>query len=306
MAAQNPPKKHHYVPEFHLKRWAGEDNRIVQYKVEYGGPVSIRRKFPSETAFEVDLYRMQGVPPDEQQEFERIFLSRVDSVAADALRLFNVNDGEINLTERQRSAWTTYLLSLLHRMPEDIPMLKENFLRQILTFDEAAEAEYQEIRRPSDPDTAMDYFKIHAPASIAKQWTQLAATLISSKKISNQIFHMIWQIRHTPDDQYSLLLSDRPLVRTTVLGHTKSHMVLPIGPRRVFIACNTEKERDYFWNLSDSQLTRSLNLASATQSAKMAYALDETQNKFVIKHLATAPLESAHERYAKRLASIVP
>jgi hypothetical protein len=34
---QNPPWRHHYIPEFYLKRWAsGKQGELVQFSKPYG------------------------------------------------------------------------------------------------------------------------------------------------------------------------------------------------------------------------------------------------------------------------------
>jgi hypothetical protein len=63
----NPPRKHHYVPVFYLKQWAGGDGRLCQYRRVYDGKVAVNRKHPDATGYKVDLYKIDELSPEDAQ-----------------------------------------------------------------------------------------------------------------------------------------------------------------------------------------------------------------------------------------------
>lgn len=80
----NTPRKHHYVPVFYLKQWAGADRRLCEYK-RVPGKILTRRTFPDGTGYEKDLYRVDGLPEPLAQEVESKFMHMVDTNAKRAL-----------------------------------------------------------------------------------------------------------------------------------------------------------------------------------------------------------------------------
>ena len=78
------PRKHHYVPVFFLKQWAGADGRLCEYK-SLRGQILTRRTFPAGTGYEKDLYRGEGFPEALAQAVESKFMHMVDTEANYAL-----------------------------------------------------------------------------------------------------------------------------------------------------------------------------------------------------------------------------
>jgi hypothetical protein len=81
------PRKHHYVPVCYLKQWAStDDRRLCEHKLIPGGyGVKPRRTSPDGTGYQIDLYRIDGVPDDIAQDFEKRFMHLVDTDASRAL-----------------------------------------------------------------------------------------------------------------------------------------------------------------------------------------------------------------------------
>jgi hypothetical protein len=46
---------------------------------------------------------------------------------------------------------------------------------------------------------------------------------------------------HFDETHHMLLTSDRPIVMTNGLAHATSHIVMPISPRRIFVAANNRE-----------------------------------------------------------------
>jgi hypothetical protein len=79
------PRKHHFVPVCYLKQWAtSADRRLCEHKLIPSHGVKPRRTAPDGTGYEVDLYRIHGLPTEAAQNFERRFMSLVDTDASRA------------------------------------------------------------------------------------------------------------------------------------------------------------------------------------------------------------------------------
>ena len=44
--------KHHYMPEFYLKQWVGDDGRLCEYR-RWPGRITRKRQFPAATGYEI-------------------------------------------------------------------------------------------------------------------------------------------------------------------------------------------------------------------------------------------------------------
>ncbi len=88
------PKKHHYLPEFYLRRWTGSDSKLTEFRRPHGKLVE-RRKHPAETGFERELYSIKTIPVVEaRKEMETGFLRKIDNDAAQARAYFQQEPAE--------------------------------------------------------------------------------------------------------------------------------------------------------------------------------------------------------------------
>jgi hypothetical protein len=83
--------KHHYIPVFYLKQWAGTDGRICEFSRPHR-EVKPRRVHPDGTAYVRGLYTVPGIAPHLAEYIERRFLLKSDSAASDALRFMLSGD----------------------------------------------------------------------------------------------------------------------------------------------------------------------------------------------------------------------
>ncbi len=118
--SQNPPCRHHYIPEFYLKQWADKEGRgqLVEYSKPWRDIVKPKRVYPKQTGFEDRLNELAGLPEDVRQRLETQFYSPVDSAAATVLKA--LKEGQRKFNDREREAWSRFLTSLIVRNPENI------------------------------------------------------------------------------------------------------------------------------------------------------------------------------------------
>jgi hypothetical protein len=117
-AAAGKGEKHHYIPVFYLKEWAGTDGRVCEYSRPFKA-VRPRRSHPDGTGYERGLYTVKD--PRVGEYIEHVFLKITDDAAARVLRMLKaLQEQEIVWTSETRSAWSRFILSLMVRIPEHV------------------------------------------------------------------------------------------------------------------------------------------------------------------------------------------
>lgn len=137
------PRKHHYIPVCYLKQWAStDDRRLCEHKLIAGGyGVKSRRTSPDGTGYQVDLYRVGGVPDEIAQDFEKRFMHLVDTDAARALEKIIAGETD-DWPGPLRSGWTRFILSLLFRNPEAVATIRGHIIEMWAEGTKALELEY--------------------------------------------------------------------------------------------------------------------------------------------------------------------
>lgn len=305
----NPPHKHHYVPQFYLAQWAtAADDRLCEYSRPYD-EVKPKRRHPAETGYIDRLYELKGLEGPVAQSLETRFFSPVDSVAADALQQM-IRHRTKSLLPRRRSGWAQFLHSMLLRMPEDLELFKQGWRQLMLSdYDEHWEQRYREIRKPTDPPTYQGYMAMMPPDQHDRTALNALAGMMASVNVGQRISDMLWQVLETDADDYPLLTSDRPIIRSNGLNADNGHIAMPIGPHRLFIAAKNRAVLNSIVSLGRRKLVRETNRLVTRHAVKFVYGVDDRQIDFVKKHFNAEPdprlLESTARKIDDLKASIV-
>jgi hypothetical protein len=122
----NEPRKHHYIPQFYLRKWARPDGRVLCYKRITAGAVTADWVTPKSTGFEKDLYTLEHLPEDIRQAIEKEVTADVDNRAAAAMQKMITAKSADSLTADDRLAWAQFVVSLPIRNPDAVADIKEN------------------------------------------------------------------------------------------------------------------------------------------------------------------------------------
>lgn len=110
---------------------------------------------------------------------------------------------------------------------------------------------------------------------------------MNSKSMGSYINSMHWRFRFISTHDVTLFSSDRPVIRTNALKPPLGHLLLPVGPRCLFIAASTSTLLDQINVVSDRQIALECNRQILGASVKFAYGLNDTLIQFVQKHFGT-------------------
>jgi hypothetical protein len=281
----NDPRRHHYNPEFYLDEWAGPDGLVCEIKKAHG-KVEARRKSPRATGFQRDLYRTVGVP--DEQYVEKNFMSPLDNDAARTLQKILSGDGA-EWSGAERTAWTTFILSLLFRNPENVTIIKDHIRDLWEHAKTALEANYAERRLPTYPETFDGYMALTNPAAAEIAASNFLMKTIANERVGSTIFNMHWTRHVLKNSKFQLLTSDRPIIMPLGLGDPRASIVLPVSPSVVFVAAHDRVFASWLAGQKDTELAKAFNKAVVCQARKFVWATDDSQLEFVRRHIGTAP-----------------
>ena len=290
------PRKHHYIPKFYTKRWAGTDGKLCQI-ARYGERIVAKRRPPDGVGFKYDLYTVPGLAPEFAAAMEEKFLQSRDTSAAEALRVFE--EGRLaDLTVKQRVGWTKFMLSLLQRNPEKVAWVGKIWGAE---YDKAILEVRAELAAKIDDPEAVEQStaklpETHRDISIAK----FLMELMDLPHVGSHIVNMQWAIIDM--GQYSrLMTSDRPLIIHKGVRNDDGFVAIAIGPSRIFFAVNSEEILTLIQRQSRKTLSARLNDSVVSQAHKYVYEENDTQIGFVANRLGRFPSQfTAPEHLLKK------
>lgn len=286
------PEKHHFIPAFQQQPWAtGNDGKVCEMKL-INGEVVPKRAHPNASGYRRNLYTTAGIPADQAQYLETNFFTPLDTQASIALQRMLAMDKEPWPIEL-RHAWTRYVMSLMFRDPGTVSILKEhseNMWREGLAI---LEADYAARRRPTDPDDFANYLTLTNPAAAQIGTTNFMMRIINNDRVGPDIARMHWSVLRPIRSQFSLLLSDRPLIRPFGLDDPKAFIILPIAPDAFFLASNDPEAAKIAASRDHSWMVREINLNVVGQAVEFAWGVNDSQLSFVQKYFGKSPLPPA-------------
>lgn len=273
--------ENHYVPQFYTKRWAGLDGRLFSYRRPYRQVIS-DPKFPVQVAFEEDLYRVPFVPDDVKDLLETKFFKRIDQEGSDVIAKLEKTGPDI-LTQTERFSWAIFLVALMQRHPIQVQHLAQSTENNIKRLLEAKKDRYYRDRKENDMRSFEDFL---LEVLESEQTAQQKKIAIQSGILIPRTITWIGNASMAVADfdrGHTLLTSDRPVVMTNGLIHQHSHIALPIGPRRLFVAAQSVDVLRQI--LTQNSLIERLNDIVVRQAEEFVFGSDSSHLAFVERRL---------------------
>jgi hypothetical protein len=233
------------------------------------------------------FYKGRDAPKGEEYVVETRLMSSIDNWASKALQLFKtIGSLPGRLESEEALGWCRFLYSLIVRNPDHLEVIKE----KLRTLDPAEILEYirddyPRIRRPEDPENFDEFKKAFVRAPPDLHPVKVLPALVRSKRVFRVIASFKWHTMTMNTPTFPLLTSDRPVIMTNGLVHDNAHFVLPIGPRRFFIATKTMETFQSFLKRKPEEFARAINDRVCLQARKFVYGSDDSQLRFVSKGL---------------------
>jgi hypothetical protein len=291
--------KHHYLPVFYLKQWALNQRRLCEFTKPYDR-IRLRTTYPEGTAYIRGLNTVEGLPPTEARFLEEVFFQIADAGAARVLRTF-LKPPPWNITAKDRSAWSRFIMSLMVRNPESLEKYKNVAAALYQEVRSNIEALYNKERKETDPPTYAEYAEKQGSNPAGRTVVRVIQSLADNKELGQCINSMRWTVLNDPDPKFELLTSDRPWLTTNGIGSPNGELIMPISPTHIFVATNnveTEMKVRAVWN--SGQAVTVINDRVVSQARKYVYSTNDKQLSFVskrlgLKHIADPTENLTHE-----------
>jgi hypothetical protein len=285
--------KHHYIPKFYLKQWAGADGCVCEFSRPYQAkpghvapakpPVKARRVNPDGTGYLRGLNTFARLRPELADYLEHRFLKIIDSKASEILGMLNRD----NVDFADRSCWARFVMSQLHRSPEGIRRVGE-MVASSFKHDLAAmiELDYDELRTEKDPPTFEEFRYSYTQADVDQVQLLILSRIMNSELVGTALVRMCWGVIRTDTLIHRLLSCDRPLVMTDGLARPDAHILLPISPVRIFAVAHTEEVlRQINDKMQQGGGVQLLNNRLVRQARKYVWAVDDKPLQFIEERL---------------------
>ncbi len=271
-------QKHHIVPKFLLKPWTRNDLLSAFYWDRWKNSIRCKsNKGPNGYCYQKNSWTFDSHPLG-RNAMETEFFQLLDSDASIAQRIL-IDQGPQGLDTKQRHDFVRLLISLevrrtsnverVHNIPDELNRLPE--LREIAKHIDETK---------TIPELWEESFG-HSLHDKALLW--LPEFILDEKKI-DKIANMRWAVCRAQDRSISLVLSDRPLMRTHEHGHPSEVWILPLDPWTVFCASNYPVKLEQDVRPRD---VKQINAASANQAEKYVSCVDDQHKHWLGKYLAT-------------------
>lgn len=281
----NPPRKHHYLPEFLLRSWSDPNGRIARYVPVHNGQLDKKRVFPSQAGFKLDLYTVPGFESGwKSTSLEHSFFAPLDTHAALAHQTL-VQTGRATTSEL-RSGWAAFLSSLLIRSPHDLDATIEEFDKIISEDPEGIEESYQSLKKPEDPPTLIEWIKARDPNFKRKSTLIIIQQMILNFDRNNYLVKIRWSVVDVSMSKYKLLISDAPIIFRP-LKLENGHIALPLSPTKLFLASEFSEFHQEVSNANATKLVELVNQQIVGCARFFVCSHCDSQDRFIRNRFGT-------------------
>lgn len=261
--------------------------------MEYRRPradVVFKWKSTKATGYQTHLYSLPGeTDARSREQVELRIMSGIDDDAAPVFRRL-LAEGSNALSASERSAWTTFLMSLIFRTPTRLAWFDSQIRGADYAFDDEDRRTYQALRSPHHPTDPTAFFETADADDLSVARISLMLKLIGSKQIGTGVFEMHWHVHDLEGIQNGLLTCDEPIVMSNGLNLQSSFLLLPLGPRKLFIAGSTARAVWSFSSQKPRDLERAINDSVITQAEELVVGHHTGHRSFIERRLGRKPL----------------
>jgi hypothetical protein len=284
--------KNHFIPDFYLSRWATTKGELIEYRLRGSGEIKGKPRSPKGTGYKPDLYKNTRREKIEAHIFELGFLQKHDDLAAKALDKFEKG---INPSDKEVCGWISFLMALLMRHPDDIAALRCLYEQKWKNGTAELQSDYSKVRGEVNPEHINNFIEQKWPGIMEEAMFKTLERLMEHEKIGQLILefeHSVTTLKSTKP----LITSDRPLLMTQTLTEEHAYIILPVGPKKVYVCGKTQNTVQRILNKTGDEFTEIINDQIARHATISVYSSNSDLEKYVEERLGTRKYESFFTR----------
>lgn len=291
--------KHHYVPQFLLRRWCDAQGRLQSFRV-VRGHVAANALAPEYTGYEDDLYALGANPQGvEQDHLEKRLFGPIDSDAAVALG--KIERREV-ITPKDKIAWAFFLNSLRVRKPDVLSHFRNEGMAMLKAFLAEGDAALPEGWPSSEQWLDARYPGLLETQSLISNLSKI----VLHDELTQRFHDLDWWVMPFKAEAPKLLLSDLPIHWEGGLDSDDFFIQLPIGPNRIFFGTSSKETEDYLCNLPSVELIRRVNRGTLASSSTRVWGSNAAEGRAFIEANLDAlganvePFDAVAKRYFEK------
>ena len=268
--------KHHYVPQFLLRRWCNDAGKLQSFKV-LNGRVVCKSLAPEYTGYENGLYAVVanglGIGED---HLEQKFFSLLDSNAAVALGKIERRDV---ISHDDKIAWSFFLNSLRVRQPDVLTHIRTEGMKMFRGF----LAEGDAALPPGYPPTEQ-WLASHYPSMMEVQGLiSWLPQMVLHDEMTERFKTLDWWVLEFKPEAPKLLLSDLPIHWEGGVATDKFFIQVPIAPDRIFFGTASKETEASLLGLPSAELIRRVNRGTLASSLNRIWGVDVQEGRAFIE-----------------------
>lgn len=287
--AQNPARKHHFVPKLLLRPWLIQGNLYGYYFDINKRQLQCRILGLDGFCYGQDLWSFK-TDKRGKDAIEREFFGPVDTKGA-AARTIILYQEPAKLTEEQRCDFARLLLSLDVRRPRNVNLLRKelpNYYAMGLDQDPVIQAALAESGIDATPSR---FLEDRLGRSLEDRALSIIPKLVDNPKVGEYLINAHWGVKGLRLNDGSLVLADRPLIRMPHDGRMQRYdsphaiWILPLTPGAAFIAANSSTDLDDLLRRSGQRFVEDVNKLSAMQAERYVFSIEDSHKRWLCKAL---------------------
>jgi Protein of unknown function (DUF4238) len=198
-----------------------------------------------------------------------------------------ITDPTVGWTSELVTAWSRFIVGIHLRHPDSMPELRAGAAAQWEADGDKYQAEYEKIRKPTDPATFDEYIAIRDPLVKTKMQLNLIIKALDNEFICSHINQMQWTVADFSHAGMELLVSDRP-VEIHALAVPKGIVTIPLTPTKLFIAVNDPASLPMIQKRPAREVIERINLSLVSRARRYVWARDNSQREFIEANMSNS------------------
>lgn len=300
-AVRTPPQKHHYVPEFLIKKWSDRSG-MVRCWIPNPRGIKRYRKFPSQLGFIKGLYDSISINGNVLC-IETDLMQRIDCETAKILNdeswLYKIDDEEI------RSAIAVFIMTMLYRHFDDYVLSRESMTLAMRDPSSDLMAWYKGTKKPDWPEHPVDFLLAANPHYLQKAWYDHVFHAAQSEKIGTYLVNIIWAVRELKAVGPDLLIGDRPVVMSDGILAPNGHIAIALSPQTLLTLAKDSHIANGLARTSDKHLVTMYNQEVVGLATRFVVSTTFDHSRFVenrfsqLRHRQSVAMQVANAMKAK-------